>query len=159
MSGVEIVEGDVVAAPGARFGIIASRFNELVVERLLSGCLDTLRRHGAADSAITVVRVPGAWEMPVVARRMAASHRFDAIIALGAVIRGATAHFDYVSGECAGGLAAVAREAGLPVVFGVLTVDSIEQALERAGSKAGNKGSEAAQVALEMVSLLGRLGA
>lgn len=159
MRGVKIIEGELVAAPGVCFGVVASRFNDLVVDRLLEGCVDTLCRHGAAAEAITVVRVPGAWEIPMAARQMAASGRYQAVIGLGAVIRGATAHFDYVAGEAASGLAAVSRDTGVPAVFGVLTVDSIEQALERAGTKAGNKGADAALTALEMASLLAKLRA
>lgn len=154
-----VLEGDVVADPRMRFGVIASRFNDFIVDSLLAASLDTLRRHGVGADAITVARVPGAWEIPVVAQHMAASRRFDALIALGVVIRGATPHFDYVAGECAGGIGAVARGTGVPIAFGVLTVDSIEQAIERAGTKAGNKGTEAALCALEMASLLSRLDA
>ena len=141
----------------ARFAIVAARFNGYIVESLVSGAIDTLKRHGIADSDIDLVRTPGSFEIPLVAQRLAASERYDAIIALGAVIRGATAHFDYVAGECAKGLQAVALDHDIPVGFGVLTVDTIEQAIERAGTKAGNKGAEAAMTALEMVSLLRQL--
>jgi len=147
------IEGD-FSATTARFSIVVTRFNEFIVESLLKGAVDALKRHGVNDANVTVVRVPGAFEMPVVAKKIAESGAADAIIALGAVIRGATAHFEYVAGECAGGLSAVARETGVPVAFGVLTTDTIEQAIERAGTKAGNKGAEAAVTALEMVSLL-----
>lgn len=139
---------------GARFGIVVSRFNGFIVESLLEGALDTLRRHGAADQNIEVVRIPGAFEMPLAAKRMAAAGRYDAIIAIGAVIRGGTPHFEYVAGECTKGLAQVSMQYDLPVAFGVLTVDTIEQAIERAGTKAGNKGAEAALSAIEMVNVL-----
>jgi len=146
------IEGKLVVPEGARFGIVASRFNELIVERLVDGAVDALVRHGAAPNAITIVRVPGAWELPIVVRRLAASKKLDAVIALGAVIRGATPHFDYVAGEATKGLASAAGD-GIPVAFGVLTTESIEQAVERAGTKAGNKGWDAAVSAIEMVSL------
>lgn len=152
----KILEGQLVVPTGARFAIVASRFNELVVDRLVEGAEGALRRHGVADDARTLVRVPGAWELSPIALRLAKSGRFDAVIALGAVIRGATAHFDFVAGESARGAAAAGQETGVPVVFGVLTTDTIEQALERAGTKAGNKGFDAALTAIEMVSL-GRL--
>ncbi len=150
-------EGDLVVRD-ARFAIVVSRFNGFIVERLLDGALDTLRRHGADDASIHVVRVPGAFEMPLVAGRLARSGDYDAIIALGAVIRGGTPHFEYVAGECTKGLAGVSLQHDVPLAFGVLTVDTIEQAIERAGTKAGNKGAEAALSAIEMVSLLRRLG-
>lgn len=148
-----------LTARDLRVGIVAARFNGLVVERLVEGALDTLRRHGVDERDITLARVPGAWELPLAAQRMARSRRFDAIVALGAVIRGATPHFDYVAGECARGLARVALECDLPVAFGVLTTDTVEQAIERAGTKAGNKGAEAAMSALEMANLLRELEA
>ena len=151
-----VIEGD-FSAGGARFAILAARFNALVVEQLEAGALDALRRHGVAERNITRIKAPGAWELPVVAQRLAASGRYDAIIAVGAVIRGATPHFEYVAGACAKGLAQVALRSGVPVAFGVLTVDSIEQAIERSGTKAGNKGVEAADTAIEMVSLLRNL--
>ena len=157
MSSISIIEGAVTPQPGVRVGIIAGRFNSFIVEPLERGCVETLRRHGLPESAITIVRVPGAYEMPVVARKMALSGNFDAVIALGAVIRGATAHFEYVAGSCASGLAGVATDTGVPVIFGVLTVDTIEQAIDRAGAKSGNKGAEAAVTAIEMVSLLRQL--
>ncbi len=148
--------GDLLAR-GARFGIVVARFNDFIGERLLDGALDTLERHGAERAQIDVVRVPGAWELPLAAKVMAATRKHDAIIALGAVIRGATPHFDYVAGECAKGLTSVMMQFDVPVAFGVLTVDTIEQAIERAGTKAGNKGVDAALSALEMVNLLRKL--
>lgn len=158
MSGVQQIEGQLNQSTQARFGIVVGRFNSFVVESLVSGALDTLKRHGVADSQITVVRAPGCWELPLVASRLADTGRFDAIIALGAVIRGGTPHFDYVAGECAKGLGMLSIKADLPVIFGVLTTDSIEQAIERSGTKAGNKGSDAAMTALEMVDLLQAIG-
>ena len=144
--------------PGdARFGIIVSRFNGFITEQLLQGALDALRRHGADMDRVTVVHCPGAFETPVVAQRMAGSGDYDAVVCLGAVIRGATPHFDYVAGEAAKGIGQVAMQAGLPVVFGILTTDTIEQAIERAGTKAGNKGAEAAVAAIEMVDLMRKL--
>jgi len=150
------IEGDFIA-PQGRFALLAGRFNSFVVESLISGAVDTLRRHGVSDEHIQIIRAPGAFELPLVAKKLAQAKRFDAIIALGAVIRGGTPHFEYVAGECTKGLAQVSLEYGLPVAFGVLTVDSIEQAIERSGTKAGNKGSEAALSALEMLSLLSQL--
>lgn len=139
---------------GLRVGIVCSRFNELVVDRLLDGARRGLRRHGVAEADVDVAWVPGAFELPVAVQAMAASGRYDAVVAVGAVIRGATAHFEHVAGPCASQLAAIAVATGVPVMFGVLTVDTIEQALERAGSKAGNKGEEAAVGAIEMARLL-----
>jgi len=156
MSEWKEIEGGLVVR-GARFGLLVARFNSFIVERLVEGALDALLRHGARREDIEIVRVPGAFEMPLAARRMAAGGRYDAIIALGAVIRGGTPHFEYVAGECTKGLAQVGMESGLPVAFGVLTVDTIEQAIERAGTKAGNKGVEAALSAVEMVNLLREL--
>lgn len=156
MSSVQVIEGD-FQAEGARFGIVVARFNSFVVEHLLEGALDALRRHGVAEESMTVVRVPGAWELPMAAQSMAVTQKYDALIALGAVIRGGTPHFDYVAGECTKGLAQVGMSERLPVAFGVLTTDTIEQAIERSGTKAGNKGAEAALTALEMVSLNRRL--
>lgn len=153
---VQTIEGRFDAADG-RFGIVVARWNHFVVDALVEGAIDTLVRHGVDAEAITVVKVPGSFELPVAARRMATSGRHDAIIALGAVIRGGTPHFEYVAGQTASGLARVGDDTGLPVSFGVLTVDSIEQAIERSGTKAGNKGEEAALSALEMVSLLRKL--
>lgn len=156
MDKVKTTEGE-LHARDARFTIVAARFNEFIVESLIKGALATLRRHGAADSDIDLVRVPGAFEMPLAVETIAAARRSDGIIALGAVIRGGTPHFDYVAGECISGIAAAGRTHGVPVGFGVLTVDSIEQAIERAGTKAGNKGEEAALAVIEMVSLLRKL--
>ncbi len=152
----KIIEGDFTATT-ARFTIIVARFNSYIVDSLLSGAIDELTRHGVAESNVTVVRVPGAYDMPVAAKRIADKGECDAIIALGAVIRGGTAHFEYVAGECASGLSRVATDTGVPVAFGVLTTDTIEQAIERAGTKAGNKGADAAKSALEMASLLRKL--
>ncbi|WP_026186000.1 6,7-dimethyl-8-ribityllumazine synthase [Thioalkalivibrio thiocyanodenitrificans] len=159
MNSIKTIEGDFTGAAGGRYGIVLARFNSFIVERLLEGAVDTLRRHGVKDKDLTIVRTPGAYELPLAARAMAMSGRYDGIIALGCVIRGATPHFDYVAGECAKGLASVSMEQGLPVSFGVLTTDTIEQAVERAGTKAGNKGVDAAMGALEMVSLMKRLKA
>ncbi len=156
MATVKRIEGDFLA-DGARFGIVVGRFNSFVVDSLLSGALDCLRRHGVKEDKITVVHVPGAFEIPLAAQRLAATNKFDALIGLGAVIRGGTPHFDYVAGECSKGLAQVMLQLDIPVGFGVLTVDTIEQAIERAGTKAGNKGVEAAMSALEMVSMLRQL--
>lgn len=153
MKDIRTIEGDFTAT-AARFAIAASRFNSFIVERLLQGALDVLRRHGVEEKSIEIVHVPGAFELPLVAKRLASARRYDAVIALGAVIRGSTPHFDYVAGGCARGLAEVALSCDLPVAFGVLTVDTIEQAVERAGTKAGNKGAEAALSAIEMVNLL-----
>jgi 6,7-dimethyl-8-ribityllumazine synthase len=147
------IEGNLVAPKGSRFAVIASRFNHFVVDRLVEGALDALVRHGVLAQNITVVKVPGAWELPLVATRIAKSGKVDAVIALGAVIRGATPHFDYVAGEAAKGLAAAAHGSEVPIVFGVLTTESIEQAIERAGTKSGNKGADAATSAIEMVAL------
>ena len=148
------IEGLLHLASEGRYAILVGRFNSFVVEHLLEGAIDTLKRHGVNEDNITVIHAPGAWELPIVAKKLATSNQFDAIIALGAVIRGSTPHFDFVAGECAKGLGAVALESSLPVINGVLTTDSIEQAIERSGTKAGNKGSEAALTAIEMVNLL-----
>ncbi|PKM43411.1 MAG: 6,7-dimethyl-8-ribityllumazine synthase [Gammaproteobacteria bacterium HGW-Gammaproteobacteria-1] len=156
MSEIKTYEGSMVIN-NARFGIVVGRFNSFVVESLLEGALDTLRRHGAVDKNIEIVRVPGAFEIPLAAQRMAQAGKYDAIIALGAVIRGGTPHFEYVAGECTKGLAAVMMQHSVPVAFGVLTVDTIDQAIERAGTKAGNKGAEATLSAIEMVNLLGQM--
>ena len=150
---VRVVEGSLAVPAGAKFTLVASRFNSFIVEPLVSGALDALARHGADMNDVTLVRVPGAWEMPVAALKIAKAGGVDAIIALGCVIRGATPHFDYVAGEAAKGLAAVQIQTGVIVGFGVLTTDSIEQAVERAGTKAGNKGWDATVSAIEMVSL------
>lgn len=147
------IEGQLCAVD-AEFCIIVARFNGFLVDSLLNGAVDALKRHAIAENRMTIVRVPGAYEMPLIAKRMAKTQKYQAIIALGAVIRGSTPHFDYVAGECAKGLTQVAMEYEIPVSFGVLTTDTIEQAIERSGTKAGNKGAEAAMTALEMVSLL-----
>jgi len=141
-------------ADGKKIGIVLARFNSFIAERLLEGALDTLLRHGVGDDDIEVARVPGAFEIPLVARKMAKSGRYDAVICLGAVIRGATPHFDFVANEAAKGIAQAGMESEVPIIFGVLTTDTIEQAIERAGSKAGNKGSDCAAAAIEMVNLL-----
>ncbi|MFP4280164.1 MAG: 6,7-dimethyl-8-ribityllumazine synthase [Halochromatium sp.] len=141
-------------AGNARYCLVVSRWNSFIVESLEKGALDALKRHGAEESDLSIVRVPGAFEMPVVIERLAAKGGYDAIIALGAVIRGGTPHFEYVASECVKGMAQVSLKHGLPVTFGVLTVETIEQAIERAGTKAGNKGAEAALSAIEMVDLL-----
>lgn len=156
MENIKVTEGDLVARD-ARLVIVAARFNEFIVKSLVKGAVDCLRRHGVADADIEIVRVPGAYEMPLAVDRIAASRRADGIIALGAVIRGGTPHFDYVAGECVRGLSAASMKHGVPVGFGVLTVDTIEQAIERAGTKAGNKGEEATLAVIEMVNLLRRL--
>lgn len=159
-----VIEGGLVVPPGARFVLVASRFNHFIVDRLVEGALDAIVRHGGAPEDVSVVRVPGAWEIPTVVGRIAGSQRrgearagaaraVDAIIALGAVIRGSTPHFDYVAAEVTKGIATVSLQTGVPVAFGVLTTDSIEQAIERAGTKSGNKGWEAALGAIEMVAL------
>lgn len=154
---MNVIEGGFVAT-GKKFAIVVSRFNHFIVDSLLEGAIDTLKRHGdVAEQDITVIKVPGAYELPLVAKKAAAKGEFDAIIAIGAVIRGGTPHFDFVAGECNKGLAQVALEAQVPVSFGVITTDSIEQAIERAGTKAGNKGGEAALGALEMVNVLSQL--
>jgi len=150
----KIIEGSFNAGT-YRFGIVVSRFNSFICERLLEGAIDTLIRHGADDTQITVVKVPGAFEIPLMVKKMAASSKFDALVCLGAVIRGGTPHFEYVSSEVTKGVAQVSLEYGLPAAFGILTTDSVEQAIERAGTKAGNKGSEAAMSALEMVNVMG----
>jgi len=153
---IKTIEG-ALRANNARFCLVVSRFNSFVVENLLTGAVDTLKRHGAEDSDLTIVRIPGAFEMPVTIEHIAAKGGYDAIIAIGAVIRGGTPHFDYVAGECIKGMAQVSLKHGIPVAFGVLTVDTIEQSIERAGTKAGNKGADAAMSALEMVNLLRQL--
>ncbi len=150
---IKSIEG-ALNVQNARFCLVVARFNSFIVESLLEGAIDTIKRHGAADSDITIVRVPGAFEMPLVVEKVAASGDYDAVVALGAVIRGGTPHFEYVAGECVKGIAQVTLKHGVPVSFGVLTVDTIEQAIERAGTKAGNKGGEAAMSAIEMVNLL-----
>lgn len=156
MTAITTIEGD-MTPNNAKFTILVTRWNEFITDSLLKGALESLRRHGISESQLTVIKVPGAFELPLVAKKIADRGEADAIIALGAVIRGGTPHFEYVSGECTKGLGQVSMSAGIPVAFGVLTVDSIEQAIERAGSKAGNKGEEAALTALEMVSLLSKI--
>ena len=153
-----MVEGN-ITADGLRFGIVVSRWNDFITKALLDGALDAIRRHGGDENNVTVAWVPGSFEIPVAAKTMAQSGRFDGIVALGAVIRGATSHYDHIAGAVTSGLNSVALETGLPVAFGVLTVESIEQAIERAGSKAGNKGAEAALVVMEMANLLRQLKA
>ena len=156
MAKIKTTAGDLIIRDG-RIAIVAARFNDFIVESLIKGALHCLRQHGAADADIEIIRTPGAFEMPVVVQKIAASHRFDGIIALGAVIRGGTPHFDFVAGECIRGIAAASREHGIPVGFGILTVDSIEQAIERAGTKAGNKGEEAALAVIETIDVLRRI--
>ncbi len=157
MSGIKQIDG-VFTAADARYAIVASRFNSFIVEQLVQGALDALKRHGVKEDNITVVRVPGAAELPLVCQKLAASKKQDAVIALGAVIRGATYHFEVVAGESAKGLSQVALAAGIPVINGVLTTESIEQSIERAGTKAGNKGADAAMAAIEMLSVLKQIG-
>lgn len=153
---MKIIEGG-LQAQGKKFGIIVARFNSFIGERLLEGAVDTLLRSGAESNDIEIAKVPGAYEIPLIAQKMAQAKRYDAIICLGAVIRGATPHFDYVANEVAKGVAQVSMEQGLPVIFGVLTTDSVEQAIERAGTKAGNKGADCAVAAIEMVNLIDAL--
>ncbi|AFT69146.1 MULTISPECIES: 6,7-dimethyl-8-ribityllumazine synthase [Alcanivoracaceae] len=152
MQDIKTFEGT-LSNVGGRYALVVARFNSFVVEALLAGAVDTLVRHGVERADIEIIRVPGAWELPVAVKKVLEKRDYDAVIALGAVIRGGTAHFEYVAGEAAKGIAAVQNSTGVPVAFGVLTVDSIEQAIERSGTKAGNKGAEAALSALEMVSL------
>ncbi|MFT4769110.1 MAG: 6,7-dimethyl-8-ribityllumazine synthase [Glaciecola sp.] len=156
MSSLNTIEGTMTHTTG-RYALLVGRWNSFVVEHLLEGAVDTLKRHGVAEAQITVIRVPGAFEIPLACQRLAKTGDYDAIIALGAVIRGGTPHFEHVAGECTKGIAQVSLNQDIPIAFGVLTVDSIEQAIERSGTKAGNKGVEAALSALEMVSLLGQL--
>lgn len=159
MASARVVEGNLIVPKGAKFAIVASRFNHFIVDRLVEGAVDCLVRHGAAEGDITLVRVPGAWEIPLAVRRLAhakgtkGAAKIDGIVAIGAVIRGSTPHFDYVAGEVSKGVSSVSLDTGVPVAFGVITTDTIEQAVERAGTKAGNKGWEAAATAIEMVSL------
>jgi 6,7-dimethyl-8-ribityllumazine synthase len=148
-----IIEGT-LSPPSGRFALIAARFNSAVVENLVGGALDALKRHGVADAAVDMVRVPGSFEIPLVAQRLAASQKYAAVICLGAVIRGDTDHYDYVAGQVTTGVARAALDTGVPVIFGVLTCDTLEQAMNRAGAKAGNKGFDAALTAIEMVNLL-----
>jgi 6,7-dimethyl-8-ribityllumazine synthase len=149
----KIIQGD-LSGKGLKFGIVAARFNDFITARLLDGAVDALQRHGVAESDIEVVKVPGSYEIPLAARMMAQTRKYNAVICLGAVIRGATPHFEYVSAEVSKGVAAVSLEAGLPVIFGVLTTDTIEQAIERAGTKSGNKGWDAALSAIEMANVM-----
>ncbi len=153
---MKIIEGD-LQAKGLKFGIVVSRFNDFITAKLLDGALDALIRHGAEDDDIEVVRVPGAFEIPLVAKKLAAKGTFNAIICLGTVIRGATPHFDFVAGEVSKGIAVASLESGVPIAFGVVTTDTIEQAVERAGSKSGNKGWDAATTAIEMAQVIKRL--
>ncbi len=152
-----LIEGE-VSAKGIRFAIVVSRFNDFIGQRLLDGALDALKRHGASDDQIEVVRVPGAFEIPATARRLSSDSRFDCVICLGAVIRGATPHFEFISSQVARGIASVALESRIPIAFGVITCDTLEQAIERAGAKSGNKGWDAAVSAMEMVNLFKVLG-
>lgn len=147
------IEGNLVAG-NAKFALVAGRFNDFVVNNLVEGAIDTIVRHGGDRDNIDLIKVPGAYEMPVAVKKVAGLGKYDAIVCLGAVIRGGTPHFEYVAGECVKGIASIANETGMPITFGVLTVDTIEQAIERAGTKAGNKGGEAAAAAIEMVNLL-----
>lgn len=153
---VNFLEGKLIAE-GKRFGIVLSRFNSFITERLLEGAIDTLKRHGVKEDDITVARIPGAFELPLILKKMAASQKFDALIGLAAIIRGSTPHFDYVSAEASKGTAQTMLELGIPIAFGVLTTNTIEQAVERAGTKAGNKGADAAMTAIEMANLLDQI--
>lgn len=152
----KIIEGKIVAK-GMKFGIVASRFNDFICGRLIEGSVDALIRAGADEKDITIYKVPGSFELPLTAKKLAKSSKFDAVICLGAIIRGATPHFEYISAEVSKGIAVVGLETGVPVVFGVLTTDTIEQAIERAGTKAGNKGADAAMTAIEMVDLFKKI--
>jgi len=153
---VKVIEGNLIAK-GKKFGVVASRFNDFITKELISGCIDTLTRHGAEDKDIVVTWVPGAFEIPTVAQKLAKSKSYDAVICLGTVIRGATPHFDYIASQVAKGVARVSQDTGLPVTFGIITADTIEQAVERAGTKDGNKGRDAALSAIEMANLLTQL--
>ncbi|MBR5163244.1 MAG: 6,7-dimethyl-8-ribityllumazine synthase [Schwartzia sp.] len=152
-----IIEGN-ISAKGLRFAIVASRFNEFITSKLLEGALDMLRRHGAPENAVDVVWVPGAFEIPLAAKRLAAGGKYDAVICVGAVIRGATSHYDYVCSEVSKGVAQAGLTTGVPVIFAVVTTENIEQAVERAGTKAGNKGADGAMAAMEMANLLKKIG-
>jgi len=154
---INTLEGDFTPLQDVRFALVAARFNSFIVQNLIDTAIDALRRHGVPEASIDLIWTPGSFELPLAAQRLAASERYDGIVALGAIIRGGTPHFEYVASECVKGLAGISLEYDLPVGFGVLTVDTIEQAVERAGTKAGNKGVEAAMAVLEMVSLLRRL--
>lgn len=151
-----IIEGSLISK-GKKFAVVVARFNAFISDKLLEGALDGLKRHGVKDEEITVAWTPGSYEIPLVAKKLAASKKYDAVIALGAVIRGATSHFDYVAGEAAKGVAQASNDTGVPVIFGVLTTDTIEQAVERAGTKSGNKGFDAAMAAIEMANLMEQL--
>jgi 6,7-dimethyl-8-ribityllumazine synthase len=153
---VKIIEGNLIVK-GKKFGIVASRFNDFITKELVSGCLDMLQRHGAQEQDLTVFWVPGAFEIPTVVQKIAKSKSYDALICLGTVIRGSTPHFEYIASEAAKGIARVSQDSGLPVVFGIITADTIEQAIERAGTKEGNKGQDAALSAIEMVNLLAQI--
>jgi len=153
---VKTIEGNLVAK-GKKFGVIASRFNDFMTKELLSGCLDALLRHGASEGDINVFWVPGAFEIPTIANRISKKKSFDALICLGTIIRGSTPHFEFVASECAKGIARVSQDSGLPIIFGIITADTIEQAIERAGTKEGNKGRDAAINAIEMVNLIDKL--
>jgi 6,7-dimethyl-8-ribityllumazine synthase len=152
----KVIEGNLIAK-GKKFGIIASRFNDFMTKELVSGCVDTLTRHGALDQDIAVAWVPGAFEIPTLAQRLAKTKTYDALVCLGTVIRGATPHFDYIASEVAKGIAKVSSDTGIPVIFGVITADTIEQAIERSGAKNGNKGSDAALSAIEMANVLEKI--
>ncbi len=153
---IKVIQGELIAK-GRKFGIIASRFNDFITNRLLDGCVDTLLRHGVKESDVSVAWVPGSFEIPLMAQKMAKSKKYDAVICLGTVIRGSTPHFDYVASETAKGVAMASFQTGVPVIFGVITADSIEQAIERAGTKDGNKGRDAAVSAIEMSSLMDKV--
>ncbi len=152
----KVIEGNLIVK-GKKFGVVASRFNDFMTKQLVSGCLDTLVRHGAEDKDLTVVWVPGAFEIPVIAGKMAISKGYDAVICLGTVIRGSTPHFDFIVSESAKGIAKVAQDSGIPVIFGVITADTIEQAIERSGTKDGNKGKDAALSAIEMINVMAQI--
>lgn len=149
----KVIEGELIGT-GLTFGIVVSRFNEFITSKLLGACVDTLRRHGVDEENIDVIWVPGAYEIPFMAQKAAKTSKYDAVVCLGAVIRGSTSHYDLVCGECAKGVASVAMDTGVPTIFGVVTTDTIEQAIERAGTKAGNKGADAASAAIEMANLV-----
>jgi 6,7-dimethyl-8-ribityllumazine synthase len=153
---VKILEGELIAK-GKKFGIVVSRFNDFITKKLLEACLDTLTRHGAKESEVEVAWSPGAFEIPLVAKKMAGSKKYDAVICLGTVIRGETPHFDYIAAEAAKGIARVGLDTNVPTIFGIITADTIEQAIKRAGAKEGNKGKDAALTAIEMVNLLGEI--
>ena len=158
MKQIQVIEGKVVAPEGMKVGIVAARFNEIIVNKLLGGAVDGLVRHGVEEENITAAWVPGAFEIPLIAKKMAKSGKYDAIICLGAVIRGATSHYDYVCNEVSKGIASVSLESEIPVMFGVVTTENIEQAIERAGTKAGNKGYDCALGAIEMINLVRQIG-